>query len=100
MAGSKTASISCRIEEGIKEQAEAILQQIGLPRSVAIDMFYRQIIMNNGIPFSLTIPKEPVAHDMLTKDELNQILMTGLVQAKANDSFTIDEVFDELENDL
>ena len=56
----KTASVNVRIQENIKEQAEKILSQIGLSRAVAIDLFYRQIIMNNGIPFSLTVPKQQV----------------------------------------
>ncbi len=37
----KTANVDCRIAETIKEQAEEILTKMGLPRSVAIDMFYR-----------------------------------------------------------
>lgn len=54
----KTASVNVRIQENIKEEAEKILSQIGLSRAVAIDLFYRQIIMNNGIPFSLTVPNQ------------------------------------------
>ena len=56
----KTASVNVRIQENIKEEAEKILSQIGLSRAVAIDLFYRQIIMNNGIPFSLTVPNQQV----------------------------------------
>ena len=53
----KIASVNVRIQENIKEEAEKILSQIGLSRAVAIDLFYRQIFMNNSIPFSLTVPK-------------------------------------------
>ena len=56
----KTASVNVRIQENIKEEAEKILSQIGLSRAVAIDLFYRQIIMNNGIPFSLIVPNQQV----------------------------------------
>ena len=41
MANMKTASVNVRIQEDIKKQAEEILDQLGLPRAVAIDMFYR-----------------------------------------------------------
>ena len=54
MAAIKAASVSVRIDANIKTQAEAILQKLGISRATAIDMFYRQIIMQNGIPFPLT----------------------------------------------
>lgn len=65
MAQAKTANVNVRIQENIKKQAEDILEMIGIPRATAIDMFYRQIILNKGIPFSLTIPKNiPVLEDI------------------------------------
>ena len=57
--------VNVRIQENIKQQAEQILETIGISRATAIDMFYRQIILNNGIPFSLTIPKS-VSYTHLT----------------------------------
>ena len=57
MTLNKTANVNVRIQENIKQQAEQILDTIGIPRATAIDIFYRQIILNNGIPFSLKIPK-------------------------------------------
>ena len=55
MAG-KTANVTARIQPDIKEQAEAILERLGIPVSVFIDMTYRQVIMRDGVPFSLDIP--------------------------------------------
>ena len=51
----KTANVTARIQPEIKEQAEAILSQLGIPVSVFIDMAYRQVILRDGIPnfFSL-----------------------------------------------
>jgi len=69
----KTASVNVRIQENIKEQAEKILSQIGLSRAVAIDLFYRQIIMNNGIPFSLTVPQKQLSiRETMTEEELQK----------------------------
>ena len=98
MAATKTASVNVRIDQTIKAQAEAILEQIGLPRAVAIDAFYRQIIIHGGIPFSLTIPsaKTP-AFDEMNAEQFNLMMETGIAQAKAGDSFDVDEVFDEIE---
>lgn len=101
MAAVKTANVNARIDLSVKTQAEAILSRIGLPRSVAIDAFYRQIIMHGGIPFSLTIPEPRLpARDTMSDAVFNQMMTTGLSQAKADDSYDFDEVFEELEAGL
>lgn len=100
MAATKTANVNARIDLNIKTQAEEILSKIGLPRSVAIDAFYRQIIMHGGIPFPLTIPDAKLpAYDEMSTSEFNQMISSGLAQAKINDSFDFESVFNELEAD-
>ena len=101
MPAIKTANVNARIDLNVKTQAEAILSRIGLPRSVAIDAFYRQIIIHGGIPFPLTIPEPNIpAYDEMSTAEFNQMMAVGLAQAKADDSFDMDEVFEELEAGL
>ena len=101
MAATKTANVNARIDLNVKTQAEEILSKIGLPRSVAIDAFYRQIIMHGGIPFPLTIPESRLpAYDEMNHAAFNQMMAKGLAQAKADDSFDLDEVFNELETGL
>ena len=56
----KTATVNVRIQENVKVEAEEILKKLGLTRATAIDLFYRQIIMHNGIPFPLEIKKETI----------------------------------------
>ena len=93
----KTANVNSRMNQDVKRQAEAILDRLGIPRSVAIDMYYRQIIAHNGIPFSLTLPATIPTRDEMTTAEFNQMMAVGLRQAKEDDSFDADEVFAELE---
>lgn len=93
----KTASVNSRMRVDIKQQAEGILDRLGIPRSVAMDMFYRQIIAHNGIPFSVTLPGTVPARDEMTVAQFDQMMATGLRQAKEDDSFDVDEVFAELE---
>ena len=50
------ANIQTRIDGRIKNKAGRILSKLGLNHSQAINMFYRQIILRNGIPFSLELP--------------------------------------------
>ena len=63
----KTANVTARIQPNIKEQAEAILDRLGIPVSVFIDMTYRQVIMRDGVPFSLNIPDKLVTRDSITQ---------------------------------
>ena len=53
----KTANLYARIEPEVKEQAESILAALGIPVSNAINMFYKQIILQRGIPFEMKLPQ-------------------------------------------
>ena len=99
MTAIKTANVNARIDQNVKKEAEAILTRIGLPRSVAIDMFYRQIILRGGIPFPVTIPQDKLpARDSMSIAEFNSLMETGLKQAKENDSHDFDAVFEDSES--
>lgn len=100
MALTKTANINVRIQENIKQQAEQILDTIGIPRATAIDMFYRQIILNNGIPFSLKIPKNLPVRENMDAKAFNSLMANGYAQAIQGDSYDIGDVFEELEKEL
>ncbi|HSL88066.1 MAG TPA: type II toxin-antitoxin system RelB/DinJ family antitoxin [Ignavibacteriaceae bacterium] len=52
------ANIQTRIDGRIKNKAGKILANLGLNHSQAINIFYRQIILRNGIPFSLELPNK------------------------------------------
>ena len=56
----KTANLYARIEPDVKAQAEDILAALGIPVSNAINMFYKQIILQRGIPFELKLPSPNV----------------------------------------
>jgi len=52
----KTAFVRARMEPSIKKRAEAVLSRIGISPSEAINVFYRRIASDKGIPFSLNVP--------------------------------------------
>lgn len=54
----KSAAVHSRIEPEVKAQAESILQRLGVSPTEAIRMFYTQITLRNGLPFSVEIPNE------------------------------------------
>ena len=93
----KSANIVARVEPEVKEEAEAILGQIGIPASVAINMFYKQIILEKGIPFKPHVPyKKASFYDDLTEDDFNQRMALGLMQAKKGEGRLADDVFNDL----
>lgn len=52
----KTAFVRARIEPSVKKKAEMVLSKIGISPSEAISVFYRRIVSDKGIPFSLNVP--------------------------------------------
>jgi DNA-damage-inducible protein J len=65
MTNSKS-SVNVRINSEIKERAAQIFSLMGLDHTTAIDMFYRRVIAEKGLPFqpkvdSLTIDEQLVA---------------------------------------
>ena len=74
----KSASVNVRINENIKQHAEAILEDLGLSRAVAIDLFYRQIILHNGLPFDLKLNTPPLSTSDFSPSELEDILSRGV----------------------
>ena len=54
----KSASIHARIKPELKEEAEAILKELGLNASQAITLFYQQIRLTRGLPFVVRMPNE------------------------------------------
>lgn len=51
------AAINIRVNKETKQNAEKVLNKLGIPMSVAIDMYLRQIALTDGIPFNLSSQK-------------------------------------------
>ena len=96
----KDATVSARVEFDIKNEAEGILEKLGIPVSVVINSLYRQIIYRQGIPFSLTIPREVKTLDAMSDAELNAKLQHSYEQSLTGEGRPFAEVFDELERSL
>jgi len=50
--------IRARTEPELQKDVDLILQKIGLNQSEAINIFFKQIKLHNGIPFELKIPNK------------------------------------------
>ena len=96
----RTSNVFARIEPEIKEQAEQVLSQLGIPMSNAIGLFLRQVIMQNGIPFEMKLPaKKPVAIGTISAAELNRELEKGYADVDANKLHNLDDVIAEMDRD-
>ena len=96
----KDSTVSARVENNIKLEAEDILQKLGVPVSVVINSLYRQIIYHHGVPFSLTIPSDPRTIDAMSDAELDAKLQHSYTQAIAGKGRPMSEVFGDLERGL
>ena len=75
----RTANVYTRVDPETKEQAEAILNQLGIPMSNAIGMFLKQVVLQRGMPFDMKLPAaRPVAMGNLTKEQLDAEIRLGM----------------------
>lgn len=93
----KSANLYARIEPEVKEQAENILSSLGIPVSNAINMFYKQIILQRGLPFEVKLPDTKlIAVGKLTKEELDAEIEKGYADMLAGDMEPAEKVFADI----
>lgn len=90
----KLGNLYARIEPEVKEQAESILSALGIPASNAINMFYKQIILNRGLPFEVKIPAAE-----LSETKLNAELEKGYADMAAGRTRSAGQVFADIRKD-
>ena len=96
-SATRTANVFTRVDPETKEQAETILNQLGIPMSNAIGMFLKQIVMQRGIPFEMKLPSAaPVAIGSLTKEQFDMELQKGMDDIAAGRVISADAVEAEM----
>lgn len=75
----KTTTLNLRVNPTIKQQAEEVLKQLGIPMATAIDMYLHQITLTGGIPFPVSLPRVPVSvnADMMSAEQLHGAIQAG-----------------------
>jgi DNA-damage-inducible protein J len=98
---SKSANLYVRIEPDVKENAEMILTQLGIPMSNAVGMFLKQIVLRRGLPFDVTLPaSHPLDTSMLTESEFHAELEKGYADIKKGYVRPVKEAFASLRGEL
>jgi len=82
----KSEMIRARIEPDLKVEVEEILTQLGLTVTEAITLFYKQVKLNNGIPFEIKIPNSITIKTMQDTDSGKNLI----------ESESIEEMFEKL----
>src|SRR3989344_5940206 len=85
----KTAYINARMEPRLKRDAQKILKEVGVNTSDAVGMFYRQIVIQNGIPFEVRIPNKG------TRAALRE-LRDPVKRAKLKRYSSVDEMYKDI----
>ena len=91
----KTTTLNLRVNPTVKQRAEEILSQLGMPMSTAIDIYLKQISMTGGIPFALSLPSVPevINADSMTSEELRMKLQKGYDDIEAGNVQSAAEAF-------
>ena len=96
----KTANLYARIEPEVKEQAESILAALGIPASNAINMFYKQIILQRGLPFEVKMPAvRPLDTSVLTDAQMDAELEKGYADMQAGRTKSAKSAFADIRKD-
>ena len=96
----KSATIYVRIEPELKEQAESILATLGISASNAITMFYKQIVLNNGLPFEVKLPEHPLDVSRMTETQLDAKLEKGYADIEAGRTIPAGRAFADIRKEL
>ncbi|MGN1113373.1 MAG: type II toxin-antitoxin system RelB/DinJ family antitoxin [Acutalibacteraceae bacterium] len=93
----RTSNVFARVEPELKEQAEQVLEQLGIPMSNAVGMFLRQVVLHRGLPFEVKLPQEkPLSFDSMTKEQLDAEIEKGMTDIEEGKVYSAQTVEDEM----
>ncbi len=97
----RTSSIYARVEPELKDQAESVLNQLGIPMSNAVSMFLKQIVIQQGIPFEMKLTAtKPIAMGVLTKEEFDNEIAKGIKSIEQGRLYSAESVDEELKKEF
>lgn len=70
----KTDTIRARVEPGLKHDAEAVFSMLGLTATEAIRLFYKQVTLQNGLPFAVKLPNVETRQALRHAEERDDLI--------------------------
>ena len=96
----KSANIYARIEPEVKKEAESILEELGIPVSVAINMFFKKIIASKGMPFEIKIEDSGITDiTNMSEEEIIEVISKAKESIKEGKGRSAEEVFKSLKKE-
>lgn len=86
-------TLNIRVDETLKKQASELFADLGLDMSSAVNLFLRQAVLRDGIPFE--IQRETPQTKMLAAMTEMKMIENGQIAAKSYDD--VNKLFDDLE---
>ena len=88
------SALGTRIDPDVKSQAEGILSALGMTASGAITMFYKQVILHNGLPFDVVLP--PHDASAMSAERLDAEIAAGWEDVRAGRVRPASDVFADI----
>ena len=87
-------NITFRVDEDVKREAEILFEKLGLSVSGAINVFFRQAIREQAIPFPIRAKTAEEKYEEYFNPYNMKILRESIAQAERGEviSFTMDEL--------
>lgn len=71
-----------RVEPDVKEQAEKVLDELGIPMSNTMGMYLCQVVLQRGIPFDMKLQERtPLAYGSLSKNRFDMEISKWMTNA-------------------
>lgn len=90
-----TSVVNVNVDTKDKEQANAILKNLGLNMSTYINMAIKQLIKKDGVPFEISNPKPSRPTKRALKEA--EDILSGIKKVKSYSN--VEELFEDLDAD-
>jgi DNA-damage-inducible protein J len=87
MAQTQTTTVNVRVDDIVKRNVEVLFDSMGMNISTAVNMFFKQCLMENALPFQPRAKREVSLKEAL-KEAQDQAIING------TSNMTLDEIND------
>ncbi len=92
----KTSAINVNVPTDVKEEANALFNNLGLTMSGAINIFLKKALSEGGIPFE--VKERKPSKRLLEALKESEDIINGKIKAKRYNDF--DEMLEDIENEI
>ena len=88
-------TVELEIETRVKRKSEAVLAQMGMSMSTAVNLFLYKLALEEKLPFEPPLAPASLCMDLMSKEELIEELEAGLKDAMEGKCRPIEEFYAE-----